>query len=105
MELGVEAGPAGDTRRWCARAIPMTAWLKIVAWRHARTGPTGGARQGGGSVCVCVFAGKILALMLRIKVPVLPVKNDITPTGGRPNSSRSSVFPAGIFRGSLNEYS
>lgn len=52
VELGVGAGPAGDTRRWRARAIPMTAWLKIVAWRHAKTGPTGGARQGGGSVCV-----------------------------------------------------
>lgn len=65
-----------------------------------------GSEAGGREcVCVCVLAGKLLALMLRIKVPVLPVKNDITPTGGRPNSSRSSVFPAGIFRGSLNEYS
>lgn len=55
----------------------MTAWLKIVAWRHAKTRPTGDRGWGAG-VCVCVGV-----FVLRIKVPTLPVKNDITPTGGR----------------------
>lgn len=43
-EMGVEVG-----------GIPMTAWLKIVAWRHAKQvspGEMGGWARGSGRQCV-----------------------------------------------------
>lgn len=57
-----------------------------------------GPRLGGENVCVC----GTLRSRVRIKVPMLPVKNDITPTEGRlaevffysfSNTSHASVFP------------
>lgn len=70
-----EGGGGGVACTW---VIPMTACLKIVACRHAEQ-VSGGSEGVNRAACGILFA---LSLMLWIKVPVLPVKNEITLTGG-----------------------
>lgn len=72
--------------------IPMTACLKKVACCHTKQVSEGGCNSSG--VWRTLHS---LALMLWIKVPVLPARNEITLTGERLSEFISShVFTASV---------